>query len=72
LLITTPQPAHFNIPHTHNQPKQHTSEAITACTTTKQQTKQSPNQKTNPADEQKEVAQQKPTTTQKEPQTKQR
>ena len=67
LLITTPQPAHFKLPHTHNQPKQHTSEAKTAYTTTKQQTKQSLNQKTNPADNQKDVAQQKPTTTQKEP-----
>jgi hypothetical protein len=59
-------PKNFNILHIHNQPNQHDSEAKTAHTTTKQQKKQSPTQKSNPANNQKEVAQQTPTTTQKD------
>ena len=60
------QLSHFNIPHTHNQPIQHISKEKTSHNTTKQQ-KKSPNQKNNPADNQKEVAQKTPTTTQRTP-----
>jgi hypothetical protein len=55
--------SHINIPHTHNQQKQHTCEGKTHHTTTKQKKKQSPNQKNNPNNNQKGVAQQTPTTT---------
>jgi DNA-binding Lrp family transcriptional regulator len=52
------------MPHTHNQPIQHSCDGKSPHTTTKQQPKTNPNQKTNQANNQKKVAQQTPTTTQ--------
>jgi hypothetical protein len=48
----------LNILHTHNQQNQHTCDAETSFTTTKQQKKLTSNPKTNKIDNQKEVAQQ--------------
>ena len=52
------------MPHTHNSQSQHISEEKTPYSTTKQQARQT-TQKSNPADNQKELTQKTPTTTQK-------
>jgi hypothetical protein len=54
----------LNIPHYHNQPKQHRSEAKTPLPTTKSKLENNLKQKTNPTHNPRSANLEKPTTTQ--------